>query len=153
VTIEELKKEIWAIEDRLMVTIVEAERLEAQDELSDLEQLGLQLVIDVNEAWIRIDTGDDDDGGELRHNSDDDGGDDLDDGAILISYDAHRNDFDNGGFLPVIYINGNMVGSTYAEKFMTRETAYRAAQRIAHAEADRYVGDWDVTILDPGEVI
>ncbi len=50
-----------------------------------------------------------------------------------------------GGFLPVYSVDGKQRGDTYGRGY-DKATAERMAEEMAHAEAARYIGDWDVTV-------
>ncbi|MBT8452970.1 MAG: hypothetical protein KJO40_13460 [Deltaproteobacteria bacterium] len=51
-----------------------------------------------------------------------------------------------GGWLPVIWKNGRQHGSTWQGSGYDREDALTLAQEMAREEADRYIGDWNVTV-------
>ena len=71
----------------------------------------------------------------------------MPDDRIRIEYDAIPNGRGPGyGWIPMVWKNGRMEGSTWYEKGTDRDSAVEAAQWMAEQEADRYCGDWDVTV-------
>jgi len=52
------------------------------------------------------------------------------------------------GWLPIVTINGHQQGSTYG-KGIDKDAAIQAAIALAFDEAQRWIGDWQVTVLQP----
>jgi hypothetical protein len=50
-----------------------------------------------------------------------------------------------GGYLPVYEVDGKMRGDTYGRGYDKAE-AEKLAEARAHEEAERYTGDWNVTV-------
>jgi hypothetical protein len=51
-----------------------------------------------------------------------------------------------GGWLPLVSVNGHQHGDTWSGRGLDRSVAVRRAARDAQGEADRYGGDWNVTV-------
>jgi hypothetical protein len=50
-----------------------------------------------------------------------------------------------GGFMPVYELDGKVRGDTYGRGY-DKEEAEQLAEAMAHKEAERYIGDWDVIV-------
>ncbi|MGE3483477.1 MAG: hypothetical protein AB7L09_01975 [Nitrospira sp.] len=72
-------------------------------------------------------------------------------GIVRIEYAAEPNlrREPNGtarGWAPMIYVNGTPQGSPWLPWGMGEGQAEREALVLANAEAEKFVGDWDVTV-------
>lgn len=65
---------------------------------------------------------------------------------IMIIARAVPNVANSREWLPVYTVNGWLHGDTYAAKGYSKEQAELLALQLAQAEAERYVGDWNITI-------
>lgn len=67
-------------------------------------------------------------------------------GEILIEWAAIPNSRPNSGYLPVLWVNGKQRGSTWAPHGLDKDEVPKHAEAMAREEADRYCGDWTITI-------
>lgn len=65
---------------------------------------------------------------------------------VKIEFGPFTNAREGCGFVPMLWVNGQRQGSTYAAVFMTEDEATEAAHELARDEAARFVGDWEVTV-------
>lgn len=65
---------------------------------------------------------------------------------VRIEYGAVLNVRPNSGHLPMVWIDGRTQGHTYAPSGYGVSDAVRIAEERARETAQRYCGDWDVTI-------
>lgn len=65
---------------------------------------------------------------------------------IMIIARAVPNVANSQEWLPVYTVNGWLHGDTYAAKGYSKKQAETLALQLAQAEAERYVGDWNITI-------
>ena len=66
---------------------------------------------------------------------------------VLIEFEAYPNE--NGdGWLPVIYVDGDRVGSTWAARGYDEDDALSGAEVLAEAEAERFIGDYEVEVAE-----
>lgn len=70
----------------------------------------------------------------------------MTDAVVAIEYAAAPNGHAGHGFLPLIWNNGRRIGSTWASTGYDRDEALARAQEMAREEAERYIGDWTVTV-------
>lgn len=71
----------------------------------------------------------------------------MDDKTVEILWGAEEA---QGGWLPYYTRNGKRSGAGYSRP-MDRDTARRAASAGASDEAERYRGDWTVTVKEEAE--
>ena len=67
-------------------------------------------------------------------------------GKIMIVAYAVPNAANNRERLPVYTVNGHLHGDTYATTGYSKNEAELLALQFAQAEADRYIGDWNVIV-------
>ena len=70
----------------------------------------------------------------------------MTDGAIKIEYAAVLNAREGYGWIPLLWVNGHQRGATYRNNGGDQDWAHDEAERLAHDEAGRYCGDWDITL-------
>lgn len=70
----------------------------------------------------------------------------MTDGEILIEWAAVPNSRPNSGFVPMVWNNGRAQGSAWATHGLDKDEAAKHAEAMAEEEADRYSGDWTITI-------
>jgi len=66
---------------------------------------------------------------------------------ILIEAYVIKNTAPTGGYLPMYSVNKHAHGSTYAYTSYTKTDALAMALQMADKEANRYIGDWNVTVI------
>ena len=69
-----------------------------------------------------------------------------DDTHILIEWRAVENKREGYGWLPIIAINGSDRGNTWAANGYDKQIALALAKREAQAEAERFLGDYNVQV-------
>ena len=67
-------------------------------------------------------------------------------GEIFIVARAVPNAANNREWLPVYTVNGHLHGDIYAATGYSKTEAESLALQCAQAEADRYIGDWNVIV-------
>lgn len=68
-------------------------------------------------------------------------------GRVVIEFGVVPNGFKaKGGFLPVYWVNGKQHGTTYASLAFDAEYALFLAKKMAFEEAEKFAGDWDISI-------
>ena len=67
---------------------------------------------------------------------------------MILEYAAVLNAREGCGWIPALWVDGRRVGSTYYTHGVDQDQALDYARRGAQAEADRYRGDWDITIRE-----
>lgn len=69
-----------------------------------------------------------------------------DDFRVVITYGVIRNKREDGGWLPRIWINGRGTGDEWSPRSLDRSEALRFARAAAADEAERWLGDYVVTV-------
>ena len=71
---------------------------------------------------------------------------------IEIQYGAIKNARDNGGWLPVLIVDGKFEGSTWEAKGYDKDKALHLANFKAKCASERYLGDYRVIIEEAKNV-
>lgn len=67
-------------------------------------------------------------------------------GKIMIVAYAVPNAANSREWLPAYTVNGHLHGDTYAATGYSKTEAESLALQFAQAEAERYIGDWNVIV-------
>ena len=67
---------------------------------------------------------------------------------MILEYAAVLNAREGYGWIPALWVDGRRLGSTYYTHGVDQDQALEYALRDAQAEADCYVGDWDIEIKE-----
>lgn len=67
---------------------------------------------------------------------------------MTLEYAAAPNGWEGHGWIPALWVDGRRLGSTWCARGVDELQALEHARRGAEAEAERYIGDWDIEIRE-----